>query len=152
MAARWLDDREAQAWHGFQRVHRRLEVELAHQLECDTRLSLPEYEVLAVLTAAPDGLRGFELAEELGWDKTRLSHRIKAMEAAGLVARRTCPEDRRGYVVTATARGRAAITEAAPGHVAAVRRLFIDLLDEHELDVLGGVMTRVLAHLTSSAP
>lgn len=149
---RWLDERELRAWSGFQRLHRRLEVELARQLDQESTLSLPEYEVLAVLTDAPDGLRGFELAETLGWDKTRLSHRIKAMAADDLVTKRACPEDRRGYVVAVTAKGRRAIEAAAPGHVAAVRRLFVDLLDEHELDVLGEVATRALARLGAGTP
>lgn len=119
-------------------------------MEEDSRLRLSDYEVLVVLTANPSGLRGFELAELLGWDKTRLSHRMKAMVTDGLVAKRPCPDDRRGYVVAATAKGRKAIETAAPGHVAAVRRLFIDLLDEHELDIVGDTTERALGALDAA--
>ena len=43
--------------------------------------------------------------------------------------------------------GRAAIEKAAPGHVADVRRNFIDLLTPAELDMLGALNERVLRHL-----
>lgn len=147
MAPQWLDEREARTWQGFQRLYRRLDTELARQLADESQMLLADYEVLVVLTAHPDGLRGFELAEQLGWDKTRLSHRIKAMVADGLVRKRPCPADGRGYEVAATAKGRRAIAAAAPGHVAAVRRLFIDLLSARELDVVGDVTARALAAL-----
>ena len=151
MGTRWLDEREAKAWKGFQNLQRRLDSELARQLAEDSELSLSDYEVLVVLTAHPDGVRAFALAEMLGWDKTRLSHRVKAMLEDGLVVKKPCPIDRRGYFVVATAKGRRAIKKAAPGHVAAVRRLFIDLLSEHELDVVGEVTGRALAALDGAA-
>ncbi len=143
----WLDEREARAWRGFQDLQRRLNTELARQLADESDLSLPDYEVLVNVTEAPDGLRAHVLAELLGWHKTRLSHRIKAMVQDGLVAKEPCPRDRRGYFVVPTAKGREAIEKAAPGHVAAVRRLFVDLLTEHELDVLVEVTERGLAAL-----
>ena len=147
MGSRWLNEREAKAWRGFQALQRRLDSELARQLAEDSQLLLSDYEVLVAVTAHPEGLRGFALAELLGWDKTRLSHRIKAMVEDGLVAKRPCPGDRRGYVVVATAKGRRVIQKAAPGHVGAVRRMFIDLLTDDELDVLGEVTERALAAL-----
>lgn len=152
MDPRWLDEREARAWQGFQSLQRRLDTELARQLANDSQMLLSDYEVLVVLTAHPTGLRGFELAELLGWDKTRLSHRVKAMAGDGLVVKRPCPADRRGYVVVATAKGRRAIAQAAPGHVDAVRRLFIDVLSDDELDVVGDVTERALAALDATEP
>ena len=43
-----------------------------------------------------------------------------------------CSEDGRGAFVVITPQGRAAIEEAAPGHVRAVRRLMFDALSEEE--------------------
>ena len=43
--------------------------------------------------------------------------------------------------------GRAAIEKAAPGHVADVRRNFIDLLTPAELDMLAALNERILRHL-----
>ena len=43
--------------------------------------------------------------------------------------------------------GRATIEAAAPGHVAAVRRLFLDHLTNDQLDVLASVAATVTAKL-----
>ena len=48
-----------------------------------------------------------------------------------------CDSDRRGAYVVITERGRRDIEAAAPGHVAAVRRLFVDRLTPSQLDAIG---------------
>jgi hypothetical protein len=48
-------------------------------------------------------------------------------------------------VVGVSARGRAEIGAAAPGHLEAVRRLFIDLLAAEQLETVAEVCERVLA-------
>jgi DNA-binding MarR family transcriptional regulator len=69
------------------------------------------------------------------------------MEKRGLVVREECTADARGAMVRMTEAGRAAIERAAPGHVAATRRQFFDLLSDKEVDVLTKVFDRVLANL-----
>ena len=151
MTTNWLDEREAAAWQGLQFMQMRLDAALARQLSADSSLSLQDYVVLVALTAAPDDrLRAFELAENIGWDKTRLSHHIKRMTDRGLLDKEVCPSDRRGYFVVVTPAGREAITAAAPGHVDAVRRLFLDHLSDDEIDTLASVTARVLDALDSS--
>jgi DNA-binding MarR family transcriptional regulator len=49
--------------------------------------------------------------------------------------------------VLVTAKGRRLIAAAAPGHVTAVRELFVDRLTPRELDVVGSVAETVLAGL-----
>ncbi|MDQ1649364.1 MAG: hypothetical protein QOG60_1421 [Frankiaceae bacterium] len=145
---RWLDEREAKAWRGLQFMQIRFEAELSRQLATESSLSLPDFVVLVALTDQPDGrLRAFELARELGWDKTRLSHHLKRMITRGLVEKQTCATDRRGYFVAITAHGRHEIETVAPGHVATVRRLFVDRTTADELDTIITVTNRVLAHL-----
>jgi DNA-binding MarR family transcriptional regulator len=149
---RWLDERESRAWRGLQFMHMQLDAALARDLAADSSLSIQDYAVLVALTDEPDAsLRAFELADLLGWDKTRLSHHIKRMVARGLVSKQVCPSDRRGFDVAITDAGRRAIEAAAPGHVATVRRLFIDLLTDDELDVIERVSTRVLGALDASS-
>jgi hypothetical protein len=46
--------------------------------------------------------------------------------------------------------GRAAIEKAAPGHVADVRRNFIDLFTPAQLDMLATLNERVLHHLATN--
>jgi DNA-binding MarR family transcriptional regulator len=70
----------------------------------------------------------------------------------GLVRKEKCDSDRRGSYVVVTARGRREIAAAAPGHVAAVRRLFVDRLTTAQLDALADIAETVLAGLDVDEP
>lgn len=143
---RWLSASEQRAWRTLQLMQLRLEGALARQLAADSNLSYPDYLVLVALTDRPDGrMRLFELAGVLGWEKSRLSHHVARMEARGVVAKERCDTDRRGAFVVVTDRGRAEIAAAAPGHVAAVRRLFVDQLSPSQLDAIADAAEAVLA-------
>jgi DNA-binding MarR family transcriptional regulator len=145
---RWLDGDEERSWRSLQRMQMRLTAELARQLAEESGLSYQDYLVLVALTGRPDGrMRLFELGHELGWEKSRLSHHIARMAERGLVTKDRCGSDRRGAYVVVTTVGRKAIEAAAPGHVEAVRRLFIDRLDPEQLGVIGRAAEVVLAAL-----
>lgn len=145
---RWLDDREERAWRALQFMQMRLDGELASQLAADSELSYPDYVVLVALTDRPDGrMRLFELAAVLGWEKSRLSHHVARMVSRGLVAKERCDADRRGANVVVTTRGARELAAAAPGHVAAVRRLFIDRLTDEQLATVAAAAEAVLAAL-----
>ncbi|HEX5615530.1 MAG TPA: MarR family winged helix-turn-helix transcriptional regulator [Acidimicrobiia bacterium] len=145
---RWLTEREARAWRGLQFMQMRLEAELARQLATESGLSYPDYLVLVALTDQPDGrLRPFELGDLLGWEKSRLSHHVARMTDRGLVKKERCTSDRRGAFVAVTAKGRREIEAAAPGHVRAVRELFIDRLAPEALDVIADSAEKVLAEM-----
>ncbi len=143
---RWLDPGEERAWRSLQFMQMRLEGELARQLAVDSGLSYPDYVVLVALTDRPDGrMRLFELAEVLGWEKSRLSHHVTRMATRGLVTKEKCDADRRGSFVVVTSPGRREIAAAAPGHVRAVRRLFVDRLTPAQLAAIGDAADIVLA-------
>lgn len=143
---RWLTEREERAWRALQFMQMRLEGELARQLAADSALSYPDYLVLVALTDRPDGrMRLFELAAVLGWEKSRASHHVGRMVERGLVKKQRCDSDRRGFYVVVTARGRRALEAAAPGHVATVRRIFVDRLAPQQLDALGAAAEAVLS-------
>jgi DNA-binding MarR family transcriptional regulator len=148
---RWLSEEEETAWRALQFMQMRLEGELARQLTTDSGLSYPEYVVLVALTDESDGrMRMFELGETLGWEKSRVSHQVTRMAGRGLVKKERCADDRRGAYVVITRRGRKEIEAAAPGHVAAVRRLFIDQLTPTQLAAIGEAAETVLAGPLSS--
>jgi DNA-binding MarR family transcriptional regulator len=145
---RWLDEREAHLWRSWLRLIQELPSALEDQLSQESGLSRADYAVLVPLSEAPDGmLRARELGREILWDRSRLSHHLGRMEKRGLVVREECTADARGAMVRMTEAGRAAIARAAPGHVAATRRQFFDLLSDKEVDVLTKVFDRVLANL-----
>ena len=142
----WLDEREERAWRALQFMQMRLEGELARQLATAAGLSYPDYLVLVALTDRPDGrMRLFELGDVLGWEKSRLSHHVSRMAGRELVQKERCGDDRRGAYVAVTQKGRKEIERAAPGHVATVRRLFVDRLTPEQLDVIGDAAEAVLA-------
>lgn len=150
---RWLNEREERAWRALQYMQLRLEGELARQLAADSGLSYPDYLVLVALTDRPDGrMRSFELSAVLGWEKSRLSHHIARMVGRELVTKEACDSDRRGAHIVITKSGRRAIEAAAPGHVAAVRRLFVDQLTPSQLEAVGDAAEAVLAALGVEVP
>ena len=149
----WLTPKEAEAWRSLQLMQLRLEAELARQLSEDSALSYPDYLVLVALTAEPEGrLRLGALARELGWEQSRASHHVRRMTDRGLVRRDRAAEDRRGAWVAVTAHGRERIAAAAPGHVAAVRRLFVDRVTPEQLAVVADVAGTVLRALRAEDP
>ena len=100
------------------------------------------------LSEAPGGkLRPFQLILALDWEQSRLSHLLTRMSRRRFVVRQDCAADRRGADVVLTAAGRAAIESAAPGHVAAVRRLVFDQMDSEQAAAFGRVFEAILAGL-----
>jgi len=147
---RWLSPSEARAWRALQTFGAPLSAALNRQLLADSALSTADYQVLVVLSETEGGvLRAGELGRATGWEKSRLSHHIKRMEARRLVERQDCTTDGRGLLVAITAQGRAAIEEAAPGHVRAVRDYVIDILTPDQLAVLADAGEAVAVRLTA---
>jgi DNA-binding MarR family transcriptional regulator len=143
---RWLTAREQHLWRGWLKLNAELASTLQRELQQDAGLSMPDYEVLVHLTDNPEGrVRVTELAGLLQWERSRVSHHIKRMERRGLVERAQCSEDGRGAFIVITPQGRAAIEEAAPGHVMAVRRLMFEALSEEEKVALAAVIDKLLA-------
>lgn len=135
-------------WRSWLRTNQELADVLGEQLSRDSGLSSADYAVLVPLSESPDGvLRARELGRAIVWGRDRLSHHVRRMEQRGLVVREECEEDARGSMVRITREGRAAIQRAAPGHVAATRKYFIDLLSEREIEVLTKVCDRIQANL-----
>lgn len=148
----WLDDREQRAWRGLLTMRSELDAHLRRSLARSSGLSDADYSVLVSLSEAPgDRMRVFELVRELQWEKSRLSHQLRRMEQRGLVERTDCDTDGRGAFVALSPAGRAAITDAAPQHVAEVRRHFADVLSDDQLDELTRITDAVTASIRAAA-
>jgi len=149
----WLDDAEARAWRGYMRMRTLLYAQIVRDLAREAGLSGPDYDVLSNVSEA-EGRRSRlgDLAARMAWSKSRLSHHITRMEQRGLVTREDCTSDGRGAFVVLTDAGLRAIQAAAPGHVASVRRNFIDLLSREQLDALAEITQTVVRRLTDERP
>jgi len=148
MDADWLDEREEAAWRAFHSMRIQLLGHLARRLNAEAGMSEAEYEVLVVLSEAPDQrLRSRDLGLALQWHRSRLSHQLDRMEKRGLLKRELCPTDARGCVAVLTSPGRRAIEEAAAVHVADIRHCFADVLTPSQLEGLTEAANAVIAHL-----
>jgi DNA-binding MarR family transcriptional regulator len=149
----WLDDAEARAWRGYMRMRTLLHAQIVRDLAREADLSGPDYDVLSNVSEAEGRrVRLGDLAARMAWSKSRLSHHITRMERRGLVTREDCSSDGRGAFVGLTDAGLRAIQAAAPGHVASVRRHFIDLLSREQLDALAEISQTVVRRLTDERP
>jgi len=140
---KWLSPSEMTAWRRYIVASRRLLEALDTDL-AGHDLSMPDYEILAQLSDAPERrMRMSELADVAMLSRSRLSHRMKVMEKAGWVKRESCPVDKRGYFAVMTPKGWKAIVAAAPDHVGSVRTRFIDLLSKSDQVALAEIFDKV---------
>jgi DNA-binding MarR family transcriptional regulator len=147
---RWLDDDEQRTWRAFLTAQRLLTDRLERQLQRDAGLPHAYYEILVNLSEAPDRtLRMSQLAETSLSSRSRLSHAVARLEAAGWVRRRGCAEDRRGAFAELTPEGLAKLDEAARGHVAAVRADLFAALTREQQHALRDASEALVAHLST---
>ena len=144
----WLDADDLATWLSWLRLSAELPAALNRQLQADSDLTLQDYDVLVQLSGPPEGrLRISALARAIHWERSRLSHHVKRMEARGLVVREACDDDGRGNFVALTPAGSAALDQASPGHVRTVQELFFGGLDAAEKRTLGGLTAKMLAQV-----
>lgn len=143
--ARWLSDEQQRVWRDWLLGSAWID----EYLDADLRrygLDLGEYEILVSLSEAPDRrLRMSELAQAVHQSRSRLTHAVARMERAGLIVRHSARDDRRGVLATLTEAGFALLESAAPGHVDAVRRVFVDAVSPQDYEAVGRAMRAVLA-------
>lgn len=146
----WLPADAQQMWRRWLRLNALLPGVLHRELQADADLSLPDFDVLVQLTDNPEGrVRVTDLARGLHWERSRVSHHVTRMERRGLVRREECRDDGRGAFVVLTQGGRAAIEQAAPAHVATVRRLVFGALTPQETEVMATAIDKLLARVES---
>ncbi|MEC3997279.1 MarR family transcriptional regulator [Actinacidiphila sp. DG2A-62] len=146
-ATTWLSDDEQRAW----RIHLDVSRLLMYRLERDLQpfgLTNNDYEILVNLSESEERrMRMSDLARSTLQSKSRLSHQITRMEAAGLVRRENCESDRRGLFAVLTEHGWDTMREVAPRHVASVREHFIDLISAEDLAAYREALLPVAEHL-----
>ena len=145
---RWLDPDERRIWLGWVFTSRLLWEEIERDLQRDSGFSFGHYEILVMLSEAPNRSRRMsELADATQSSRSRLSHAVARLEELGWVRRETCSTDRRGQLAVLTDDGYAALREAAPGHVESVRKHFFDQLSPEQLDALADIQSTMLDYL-----
>jgi DNA-binding MarR family transcriptional regulator len=140
------------AWRSVLAMRRQLDQVLERRLQQTADISRSEFEILLTVFEEPGGqLRGHQLGERLGWERSRVSHQITRMERRGLVERRECTSDLRGTWIALTADGKRAVLGSMRDHAATIRRYFFDVLSDDELATLATASNRVLEAIGAPA-
>ncbi|HTE65490.1 MAG TPA: MarR family winged helix-turn-helix transcriptional regulator [Candidatus Binatia bacterium] len=137
------DQRGRSAWRSFLRAHASLMRELATDLATKTGLSLGEFDVLAQLAIAGGELRMTDLATRAYSSRSGMTRRVDRLVDEGLVERSSADADARGVVVNLTEAGLARLRDTVPVHLGRVSKLFVDRLDDQELEVLERALDKV---------
>ncbi len=150
-AIEWLTSEQLHSWLSFVRVCTWLPWSIDQQLQRDAKLRMVEYQVLAMLSESPDRkMRMSSLAEVTNASLSRLSHLVDRLEKRGLVCRETDATDGRFTNAVLTEKGFATLAAAAPGHLAHVRSLVIDVLTPEQLRRLGRDSLRIMSRIDTS--
>jgi DNA-binding MarR family transcriptional regulator len=148
----WLTAEELESWLSVVRLMTWLPWSIDQQLQRDSHLAMVEYQVLAMLSKSPDHtMRMSSLAEVTNASLSRLSRVVTRLEDRGFVQRQTDPTDGRFTNAALTDGGHQALAGAAPGHVAHVRSLVIDVLSPEQLRRLGRDAQRILSRIDTTA-
>lgn len=140
---RWLTAEEQAAWRAYLRGSRELAVALDKDL-AEHGVSLPEYELVSMLSEAPQGRQRMSaLADFIVQSRSRVTHTASRLEKRGWVERIPAPDDGRGVVLCLTPAGREMIESLAQVHVESVRRHLIDPLTPAQFLALGDAMQSV---------
>jgi DNA-binding MarR family transcriptional regulator len=151
--ARWLDEPQQQSWRALVMGMTLLLDRLDADLRRSFGVSLAEYEILVRLSERPARqLRMAQLADAMAHSRSRVTHTVKRMEAAGLVARGSSTEDGRGVVCAMTQEGHDLLVRMAPTHVNGVRDYLVDLTTREDFEALGRVMNAVADKLVITHP
>lgn len=136
------------AWRSFLTAHAGLLDRLGEEMEAETGLPLPWYEVLLLIYESEGRrLRMHELADSRLLSRSAMTRFVDRMEAAGLVHRETCDDDRRGTFVTATELGKQRFREAGRVHLRGIENHFARYLTDREAATLATTMDRVVDRL-----
>ncbi len=149
---KWLTAEELDSWLSVVRLMIWLPWSIDQQLQCDSNLAMVEYQVLAMLSESPERtMRMSTLAEVTNASLSRLSRVVTRLEARGLVRREPDPTNGRFTNAILTDDGFQTLAAAAPGHVAHVRSLVIDVLSPEQLRRLGRDAQRIMSRIHTPA-
>jgi MarR family transcriptional regulator, 2-MHQ and catechol-resistance regulon repressor len=117
------DDPAISTYGRLVEVTRRLEQAFGATISCGFGLPLPRFELLLRLARSPgEQLTMSALADQLGVTSGGATRLVDRVAADGLVARRTCTEDRRVHHVALTDAGRELLAKVLAEHRADLER------------------------------
>lgn len=138
------DDTTIAAWIGLSRAQRVATANIEARLKAAGFPPLAWYDALWELErAGGEGLRPFELERALLFEQYNLSRMIDRLEKAGLVARRTCPDDKRGQMLAITPEGLKLRRDMWGVYAPAIEAAVGAKLDADEAKLLAGLLAKL---------
>jgi DNA-binding MarR family transcriptional regulator len=140
-----LDAERVALWRNFQVagevVARVIEAEMADEFH----LSLPQFDLLAVLANNDDQLRVKELCDLLTAVPSSLSRRIDSLVDRGFVTREPAPteDDNRAVMVRLTRLGRLMWRDANIVYRRAIQKAFASELSETDVAAMARALTKI---------
>jgi len=142
---RRLDRLQFRAWRAFLYAYSEVVPRLDRELVSAQGLSLNQFEVLTWLRRAGEhGLRMSDLASRVVLSPSGVTRAVDQLERKGLVERSVFEGDKRGYLATLTAEGRALLRRATSVHVHGLREHLLTHMSRTELEGLVIALEAVL--------
>lgn len=139
-------------WRIFLSANVQLMERLDHELQQRSNLNLTDFEILSVLSEAPDRrLRMSDLARQVLVSRSRLTYRVDRLAEVDYVSREECEDDRRGLWAILTDTGFNALSVAKAGHYTDIDNWFFDVMTEEEQPVVNDVMMRIEEKLSNNS-
>jgi DNA-binding MarR family transcriptional regulator len=138
-----LSDTVTRAWVNLVRARHAVVSAVEADAKTAGMLPLEWYDVLWDLERHEGGVRPFELEQRLLFQQYNLSRLIDRMVAAGLVKKTTCPEDKRGHLLTLTEAGRKQRKATWPVYAKSVNKHLAEKLSDAETEKLGVLLRKL---------
>lgn len=142
-----LEPVQMRTYFAFTEAASMLQYAVGEQLQAEGDISYVQFEVLAKLVDADGPLTMTELADDMVYSRSGLTHQAGLLENAGLISRRASAEDKRATVVEITAAGRSLVAHVLPGHIQVVRDLLYGALSDQDVRTLDDIMGRARDHM-----
>lgn len=143
--------RQLQAYFALTEAVALLNHQVEQQLRAQGGISAVQFELLMALVKT-EALSMTQLADGVVYSRSGLTYQAGLLEKAGLVTRRSNPEDERATLLAITDKGREVIAKVLPGHIEVTRRLLYEAVSDDDLDLLRDIMSRVRDNIRAEPP
>jgi len=144
-----LTDEQQRAWRSLVLVTHAIEEALDRQSRRDGGIPHAYYKLLVFLYEGRSGeTRMSQLADQLGYSTSRLTHAIASLQRSGWVTRERSEADRRVQLVSITDAGVAIVRAVTPGQVREVREPAVGALSAEDAGTLERLTAAIRAALT----
>jgi DNA-binding MarR family transcriptional regulator len=137
-------DEKVQLFGLLLETNARMSRSLGLELEAECELPLAWFDVLLQLRRSPDGrLKMNEIADAIVHSSGGTTRLVDRIEEAGLVARQSCPSDRRAIHVAITDAGNVKLDQALTVHLEYLDESLAKQLSESERVTLASLLTKL---------